>query len=53
MGECLLERYAKDNPATEQSVTAAKEKLEDAERHLKVVLKENGTVSVKSAFFTD
>ena len=45
LGESSLEEYAHENSVSDQSaVAASKSKLENAERHLKVVLKDSGKV---------
>ena len=50
LGESIIETYAKENPVVEQSVASAKTTLPEAERHLKIVLKEN--VKVKNSQVT-
>lgn len=45
LGESSLEEYAKEYFGSDQGAgAAARSKLDDAERHLKVVLKDNGKV---------
>ena len=49
LGESIIETYAKENPVVEQSVASAKTTLPEAERHLKIVLKENVKVKEQSS----
>ena len=45
LGECILENYIKDNNSSAELISSiGKEKLSEAERHLKNVLKENEKV---------
>ncbi|XP_060597572.1 tetratricopeptide repeat protein 7B-like [Ruditapes philippinarum] len=52
LGESYLEAYAKEQKVSEQHATPGspqeKDKLADAERHLKVVLKENGKMHLEA-----
>ena len=44
IGESMLEVYGRETTGIEQNMATAKTKLSEAERHLKLVLKENGKV---------
>ena len=47
IGESMIEVYSRETTGVEQNVAMAKTKLSEAERHLKVVLKENGKVCMQ------
>ena len=48
IGESMLEVYGRETAGIEQNAATAKTKLSEAERHLKVVLKDNGKVGILS-----
>ena len=48
IGESMLEVYGRETAGIEQNAATAKTKLSEAERHLKIVLKDNGKVGILS-----
>ncbi|KAL4237894.1 Tetratricopeptide repeat protein 7B [Mactra antiquata] len=48
LGESILEAYSKENPVSDQGSSQTKNQLADAERHLKICIKENGKMHLEA-----